>query len=153
LVQPEGHHLPERICGEGAQQGLVELLALAAVVGHSPPLSGRGNRCHSSVPTGPGRCRDGRHKVGPMAHGANSSSPTPLISLLVSLPLATARPSSKICRPTASTGVPSRMTPALMSMSSVMCRYSGVLVATLIDGAGLQPNTEPRPVVNTSTLA
>ena len=29
----------------------------------------------------------------------------------------------------------------------------GELVATLIDGAGLQPKTEPRPVVNTSTFA
>ena len=32
-----------------------------------------------------------------------------------------ARISSKICRPTASTGVPARITPASMSMSSVMC--------------------------------
>ena len=40
-----------------------------------------------------------------------------------------------------------------MSMSSIMCSYSGVLVATLIDGAGLQPNTLPRPVVKTSTFA
>src|SRR5207253_2161748 len=60
------------------------------------------------------------HSVGPIDHGANSSSPTPLISLFVFLPLATARISSNICRPTTSTGVPSRMTPALMSMSSSM---------------------------------
>ena len=46
------------------------------------------------------------YNVGPMLQGANSSSPTPLISLLVFLPLATARISSKICWPTASTGVP-----------------------------------------------
>src|SRR5262249_13088552 len=93
------------------------------------------------------------HRVGPIAHGANSSSPTPLASLFVFLPLATARISSKICRPTSSTGVPARITPASTSMSSVMCRYSGVFVATLIDGTGLQPKTEPRPVVNTSTFA
>src|ERR1700736_3309730 len=93
------------------------------------------------------------YKVGPMLHGANSSSPTPLISLLVFLPLATARISSKICLPTSSTGVPSRIPPGLTSVSSSMCSYIGVLVAPLIDGAGLQPKTEPRPVVNTSTLA
>ena len=33
-----------------------------------------------------------------------------------------------------------------------MCSYRGVLVATLIDGTGLHPKTEPRPVVKTSTL-
>src|SRR5262249_54435077 len=61
------------------------------------------------------------YSVGPMLHGANSSSPTPLHSLLVFFPEATARISSKICWPTTCTGVPSRMTPALMSMSSIMC--------------------------------
>src|SRR5258708_31533171 len=93
------------------------------------------------------------HNVGPIDHGANSSSPTPLISLFVFLPDATARISSKICLPTTSTGVPSRMTPASMSMSSSMCLYSGELVAILIDGDGLQPKTLPRPVVKTQTFA
>jgi hypothetical protein len=51
-----------------------------------------------------------------------------LISLLVFSPLATARIYSKICRPTSSTGVPLRITPALMFMSSNMCSYIGVLV-------------------------
>src|SRR2546428_11697674 len=58
-----------------------------------------------------------------MIHGANSSSPTPLSSLLLCLPEATATISSKIWRPTTSSGVPSRITPQLMSMSSVMWRY------------------------------
>src|SRR5262249_50948225 len=44
------------------------------------------------------------HNVGPMLHGANSSSPTSPSSLFVFLPLATARISSKICWPTTSTG-------------------------------------------------
>ena len=74
-----------------------------------------------------------------MLHGANSSSPSPIDSLLVGLPLATSSSSSKICAPTSSTGVPSRMTPALMSMSSVMRWYVIEFVATLRHGAGLQP--------------
>ena len=61
------------------------------------------------------------HNVGPIAHGANSSSPTPAISLLVCLPDATSSSSSKIRLPTTSTGVPVRMTPASTSMSSIMC--------------------------------
>ena len=40
-----------------------------------------------------------------------------------------------------------------MSMSSIIRSYIGVLVATLIDGTGLQPKQLPRPVVNTTTLA
>src|SRR5262245_63053613 len=39
-----------------------------------------------------------------------------------------------------------------MSMSSSMCRYIRLLVASLIDGTGLHPNTEPRPVVKQMTL-
>src|SRR5437879_373086 len=87
------------------------------------------------------------HITGPMIQGANSSSPTPESSLLLLLPEATARTSSKICRPTTGSGVPSRITPQLMSMSSDMCRYMRLLVASLIEGTGLQPKTEPRPVV------
>src|SRR5213079_3085350 len=82
-----------------------------------------------------------------MIHGANSSSPTPLSSLLLCLPEATATISSKIWRPTTSSGVPSRITPQLMSMSSVMWRYMSEFVASLMEGTGLHPNTEPRPVV------
>src|SRR5882724_1609908 len=82
-----------------------------------------------------------------MIHGANSSSPTPESSLFDFLPEATATISSKICRPTTGSGVPSRITPQLMSMSSSMWRYISELVASLIEGTGLQPNTEPRPVV------
>src|SRR5262249_20569038 len=83
------------------------------------------------------------YNVGPMLQGANSSSPTLFSSLLVFLPDATAKISSKICRPTASTGVPSKITPASMSMSPSMCLNIGVLVATLMLGDGLQPKTEP----------
>ena len=45
------------------------------------------------------------------------------------------------------------MVPQLTSMSSVMRSYSGVLVASLIDGEGTQPKTEPRPVVKQIMLA
>src|SRR5262245_33817336 len=37
-------------------------------------------------------------------------------------------------------------------MSSSMCRYMREFVASLIEGTGLQPNTEPRPVVKQITL-
>jgi len=40
-----------------------------------------------------------------------------------------------------------------MSMSSSMRRKRGVLVASFNDGTGLQPNTEPRPVVKQIMLA
>src|SRR2546426_5745442 len=90
--------------------------------------------------------------TGPMIQGANSSSPTPLSSLLDFLPEATATISSKICPPTAGSGVPSRITPQLMSMSSSMWRYMSELVASLIEGTGLQPKTEPRPVVKQMRL-
>src|SRR2546428_4102329 len=86
------------------------------------------------------------HITGPMIQGANSSSPTPESSLLLLLPEATARTSSKICRPTTGSGVPSRITPQLMSMSSSMWRYTREVVASLMDGTGLQPETDPRPV-------
>ncbi len=60
------------------------------------------------------------YNVGPIPHGANSSSPTSFISLFVFLPLATARISSKISFPTSSTGMPSRILPALISISSII---------------------------------
>src|SRR6266508_6208115 len=90
--------------------------------------------------------------TGPMIQGANSSSPTPESSLFDRLPEATATISSKICRPTSGNGVPSRMTPQLISMSSSMWRYMSELVAILIEGTDLQPNTEPRPVVKQMRL-
>ena len=37
-------------------------------------------------------------------------------------------------------------------MLGVMRRYISVLVASLIEGVGLQPNAEPRPVVKHMTL-
>ena len=53
-----------------------------------------------------------------MIQGANSSSPIPRASLFVFLPDATATTSSKTWRPTVSSGVPSRITPQLMSMAT-----------------------------------
>src|SRR5687768_5834926 len=44
------------------------------------------------------------------------------------------------------------MTPQLMSMSSSMWRYMSEFVASLMDGTGLQPNTDPRPVVKQMML-
>ena len=64
----------------------------------------------------------------------------PSASLRVASPLATFRISSKICRPFSWTlTVPSTISPQLMSMSSVIRSYSGVFVASLIEGDGLQP--------------
>src|SRR5438309_9632190 len=87
-----------------------------------------------------------------MIHGANSSSPTPERSRFDFGPEARATTPPKICRPTTGSGVPSRITPQLMSMSSSMWRYISELVASLIEGTGLQPNTEPRPVVKQMRL-
>src|SRR5207248_6657457 len=57
--------------------------------------------------------------VGPRIQGANSSSPMPASSLRVFSPLAVAMILSKMRMPTCSTvSVPSRIVPALMSMSS-----------------------------------
>src|SRR5687767_3982071 len=44
------------------------------------------------------------------------------------------------------------MTPQLTSMSSSMWRYMSEFVASLIEGTGLHPKTEPRPVVKQMTL-
>src|SRR2546428_314666 len=76
-----------------------------------------------------------------MIQGATSSSPTPVSSLFERLPDAIAI-----------TGVPSSTTPQLMSMSSAMWRYISELVASFIDGTGLHPNTDPRPVVKQMML-
>ena len=77
----------------------------------------------------------------------------PCASLFVRSPLATVRIFSKISRPTSATDAPSMIRPALTSMSSCIRSNMGVLVATLIDGTGLQPKQLPRPVVNTTMLA
>ena len=84
---------------------------LRAVIGHLGQLSPRfGMHFQSYHP----------HNVGPIDHGANSSSPTPLISLLVFSPLAVAKILSKISSPTFSNETPSNTLPALMSMSPIM---------------------------------
>ena len=43
--------------------------------------------------------------------------------------------------------------PQLTSISSVIRSYIGVLVAILIEGTGLNPKTEPRPVVKQMMFA
>ena len=48
---------------------------------------------------------------------------------------------------------PSSTTPAFKSMSSRSASNSGVLVATLMTGVGLQPKQLPRPVVNITRFA
>src|SRR5215467_11957407 len=92
--------------------------------------------------------------VAPSTHGANSAPPKSKLSLFVGWPDAVLRIRSKIRSPHCCTvSSPSRMVPQLTSMSSSMRLYMGVLVASLIDGAGLQPNTLPRPVVKQTRLA
>src|SRR5260370_20826622 len=94
------------------------------------------------------------YKVAPWSQGWNSSSPKPRTSLRVSLPDAMARISLKILAPACSTvSSPSMMGPQLMSMSSDMRLEREVLEARLWDGVGLQPKTEPRPVLKQMTLA
>ena len=69
-------------------------------------------------------------------------------------PEAVRRNSSKMRWPISCTdAVPSRISPQLMSMSSSSLLNIGVLVASLMDGAGLEPNIEPRPVVKAIRLA
>src|SRR4051794_22088575 len=92
--------------------------------------------------------------VAPMGQGANSAEPASYCSLLVRSPEATCRMRSKIrCPASCTVSWPSRMVPQLMSMSSSMRWKRGVLVAILIDGEGLQPNTLPRPVVKQTRFA
>ena len=55
--------------------------------------------------------------------------------------------------PTSAIGVPVRTGEASMSMSSSIQFASLALEATLIDGAGFAPKTEPRPGVKTIRLA
>src|SRR5713226_6978542 len=49
--------------------------------------------------------------------------------------------------------VPSTMVPQLMSISSDMRLYREVFDAILREGVGLQPKTDPLPVVKQMTLA
>src|SRR5215472_1111474 len=92
--------------------------------------------------------------VAPSTQGANSAPPKSKLSLLVGWPDAVLSMRSKMRWPHSCTvSSPSRMVPQLTSMSSSMRLYMGVLVASLIEGAGLQPNTLPRPVVKQTRLA
>jgi len=80
-----------------------------------------------------------------MCHGANSSSPTSLISLFVFLPLATARISSKHLPADLLDRHPGSESPRRRCHVASIRWYSVVFVATLMHGAGLQPYTLPRP--------
>src|SRR5512144_3118362 len=96
----------------------------------------------------------GGYIVAPSTQGANSAPPKSKLSLLVGWPEAVFSISSKMRWPHSCTlSSPSRMVPQLTSISSSMRLYMGVLVASLIEGAGLQPNTLPRPVVKQTMLA
>src|SRR3954452_22312973 len=91
--------------------------------------------------------------VAPSTQGANSAPPKSKLSLLVGCPDAVLRMRSKMRWPHCWTlSSPSRMVPQLTSMSSSMRLYMDVLVASLIEGAGLQPNTLPRPVMKQTRL-
>src|SRR6218665_797190 len=90
----------------------------------------------------------------PKCQGTNSWSPSPNCSLLVGAPLAWCSICSKMRWPISGTlHAPSMIRPQLMSMSSCRRRYIGVLLASLMVGAGLLPNIEPRPVVKQMRLA
>src|SRR6266403_1083048 len=92
--------------------------------------------------------------VAPSTHGANSAPPKSKLSLLVGWPEAVFSIRSKMRWPHCCTvSSPSRMVPQLTSMSSSIRLYIAELVASLIEGAGLQPNTLPRPVVKQTRLA
>src|SRR5882757_280902 len=94
------------------------------------------------------------HIVAPSTQGANSAPPKSKLSLLVGSPDATRSIRSKIRCPHCCTfSSPSRMVPQLTSMSSSIRLNIGVLVASLMEGDGLQPNTLPRPVVKQTRLA
>src|SRR3954465_5887819 len=86
--------------------------------------------------------------VAPSTQGANSAPPKSKLSLLVGCPDAVLRMRSKMRWPHCwKLPSPSGMVRQLPSTSSSLPLYMGVLVASLIEGAGLQPNTLPRPVV------
>src|SRR5271163_4113621 len=92
--------------------------------------------------------------VAPIGQGANSADPASYCSLLLLIPEATSRIFWNMRSPASWTvSSPSTIVPQLMSMSSSMRRNSAELVAILMEGVGLQPNTLPRPVVKHSTFA
>src|ERR1700733_8281029 len=98
--------------------------------------------------------QDEAYIVAPSTQGANSAPPKSKLSLLVGCPEAVLSIRSKMRWPHCCTvSSPSRMVPQLTSMSSSMRLNIAELVASLIDGAGLQPNTLPRPVVKQTMLA
>src|ERR1700719_314025 len=74
--------------------------------------------------------RGARHIVAPICQGVNSASPYPKVSDLVRSPEATARTLSKISWPLSAIETPSRTSPQLMSMSSIILRYVSLLVAS-----------------------
>src|ERR1700710_429152 len=97
---------------------------------------------------------DRNHIVAPSTQGANSAPPKSKLSLLLGLPEAVFSIRSKMRWPHCCTvSSPSRMVPQLTSMSSSIRLNIAELVASLIEGAGLQPNTLPRPVVKQTRLA
>src|ERR1700733_531991 len=97
---------------------------------------------------------DDNHIVAPSTHGANSAPPKSKLSLLVGCPDAVSSIRSKMRWPHCCTvSSPSRIVPQLTSMSSSIRLNIGVLVASLIEGDGLHPNTLPRPVVKQTRLA
>jgi hypothetical protein len=53
----------------------------------------------------------------------------------------------------ASIETPSSTSPQLMSMSSIILTLTSELVASLIEGAGLAPKAEPRPVAKQMRFA
>src|SRR6266478_3915883 len=94
------------------------------------------------------------HIVAPSTQGANSAPPKSKLSLLVGCPDAVLSIRSKMRWPHCCTvSSPSRMVPQLTSMSSSIRLNIAELVASLIEGAGLQPKTLPRPVVKQTRLA
>jgi hypothetical protein len=120
--------------------------------GHAVPAgAGRHPRRPAVAAAAPGRPAG---PGGDCRHGTNSWSPRPSSSLLLASPDAMRRMCSKIAAPISRTvTVPSRTSPQLMSMSSSSARTSACCVASLIDGTGLAPNIEPRPVVKQIRLA
>jgi hypothetical protein len=94
------------------------------------------------------------HICAPIIHGTNSSSPIPSASLRLFSPEATRSIISNISVPFSEiVAVPSMISPQLTSMSSLIRLNIGVLVAILIEGAGLAPKQEPRPVVKSTIFA
>src|ERR1700730_2346197 len=97
--------------------------------------------------------RGAPHIVAPICQGANSASPYPRSSDLVRSPEATARTLSNISSPLSAIETPSRTSPQLMSMSSIILRYVSLLVASLTDRGASETYAAPRPVVKKRALA